>query len=88
MVKKESDSRVWTNTYVPKKLKDVEGQEGPLEQLKKFVDTFKRQRKKAVLVYGDSGCGKTSAVYALANEMNLEVFELNASDFRNKDGKK
>ena len=37
------------------------------------------------LVYGSTGSGKTSSVYALADELNLEVIEVNASDVRNKD---
>jgi replication factor C large subunit len=53
--------------------------------LKDYVDNYKKQKKRAVLVYGTSGCGKTSAVYALAEDLNLEIVEMNASDFRNKD---
>ena len=85
MVKKEHNSQVWTMKYLPKKLADVEGQDSQREQVRKFVQDYKRQKKKSMLIYGAPGCGKTSAVYALANELGLEVFELNASDFRNKD---
>ncbi|MEM4366310.1 MAG: AAA family ATPase, partial [Candidatus Woesearchaeota archaeon] len=37
---------------------------------------------KAVFIYGPTGCGKTTAVKCLARELGLELFELNASDFR------
>ncbi|KAL1494989.1 hypothetical protein ABEB36_010485 [Hypothenemus hampei] len=32
-----------------------------------------------MVLYGPCGCGKTSAVYAIANELNFNVIELNAS---------
>ncbi|VVC37805.1 Hypothetical protein CINCED_3A009021 [Cinara cedri] len=35
------------------------------------------------ILLGPSGCGKTSAVYAVANELNANVIELNASCNRN-----
>ena len=38
--------------------------------------------KAAVLLEGPPGIGKTSIVYALANDLNLEVVETNASDTR------
>ncbi|MGB9707957.1 MAG: replication factor C large subunit [Candidatus Pacearchaeota archaeon] len=52
--------------------------------LKAFILDFHKQSKKAALLFGRSGCGKTSSVYALASELGYEVIELNASDFRNK----
>ncbi|MFX0057635.1 MAG: replication factor C large subunit [Candidatus Heimdallarchaeota archaeon] len=41
--------------------------------------------KAAVLLEGPPGIGKTSIVYALANDLNMEVVETNASDTRTKD---
>ncbi|MFX0080648.1 MAG: replication factor C large subunit [Candidatus Hodarchaeota archaeon] len=38
--------------------------------------------KAAVLLEGPPGIGKTSIVYALANDLNMEVIETNASDTR------
>ncbi len=40
--------------------------------------------KAAVLLEGPPGIGKTSIVYALANDFNMEVIETNASDTRTK----
>src|SRR3989344_7715831 len=42
-------------------------------------------KKECVLLGGPPGSCKTSSVYAIANELNYEVLELNASDVRNKD---
>ncbi|XP_060852289.1 uncharacterized protein LOC132930431 [Rhopalosiphum padi] len=44
--------------------------------------SYKQQRNLAILI-GPSGCGKTSSVYAVANELNANVIELNASCNRN-----
>ena len=41
--------------------------------------------KAAVLLEGPPGIGKTSIVYALANDLNMEVIETNASDTRTRD---
>ena len=41
--------------------------------------------KSAVLLEGPPGVGKTSIVYALANDLDMDVIETNASDVRTKD---
>ncbi len=61
---------------------DIKGQETAIASVKAFFKNF--PRKKALLLHGPVGTGKTSLAYALANEENLEIFELNASDLRNK----
>jgi len=41
--------------------------------------------KAAILLEGKPGIGKTSIVYALANDLNMDVIETNASDTRTRD---
>ncbi|MBI2142906.1 replication factor C large subunit [Candidatus Woesearchaeota archaeon] len=84
----KSESIPWTRKYQPRSVKGVVGQPEAIEQLVKFVRDFdsRRSKKKAALLYGPVGCGKTSSVYAVAAEFSLEVLETNASDFRNADG--
>ena len=41
--------------------------------------------KAAILLEGPPGIGKTSIVYALANDLNMDVVETNASDTRTRD---
>lgn len=61
---------------------DFSGRADELKQIKDFVENYK---KGAMLVYGQTGCGKTSFVHALAKELGHEILEVNASDIRNKD---
>ncbi len=74
---------LWVEKYKPKTLKEVEGQDKAIYEIKLFVEKYKKG--KAALLYGKTGTGKTCSVYALAKELNLEILELNASDFRNKE---
>jgi len=75
----------FTIKYQPKKTKEIIGQDTSIRKLKEFVVNFKRQKKNAALIYGPSGVGKTISVHALANELDLEILEVNASDVRNAD---
>lgn len=65
-------------------MKDIEGQGEAIAKLKKFVIDFRRG-KKAALLAGPPGGGKTCLALCLAKDLGFEIFELNASDFRNKD---
>ncbi len=75
----------WTKTYQPEKIKDIIGQDLAIKSLKEFILNFKKQKKKSALLYGPSGTGKTCSVYALAKDLGVEIYEINASDIRNKD---
>ncbi len=74
---------LWTEKYKPKSLKEVYGHNKAIAELKEFVI---QKKKGALLIYGATGNGKTSAVHALAKELDYEILEVNASDFRNKEG--
>ncbi len=78
----------WIIKYRPKRIEEVVDQ----EQAKKMFIPWLRQwltgkppDKKAALFYGPAGVGKTSLVEAAAKEYNLELIEMNASDFRRKE---
>jgi replication factor C large subunit len=74
----------WTEKYRPVNFEDIKGQESSLKQIREFVENFKKGRKKAILLNGGPGVGKTTIAHVIANESNSEIFELNASDLRNK----
>jgi len=73
----------WVRKYAPKKLNQVDGLDASIAELGKFVTRFKKG--KSLMIYGSSGGGKTSSVYALAHELGYELIEINASDSRNAD---
>ncbi len=78
------DSEKWTEKYRPERLAEVVGNEKAVAELRAWAASIASPgMKKAVILHGPPGCGKTSAAYALASEMDWEVIELNASDQRN-----
>jgi replication factor C large subunit len=74
----------WTERYRPKNFEEIKGQNEAIFKINEFVKNFGK-KKRALLLYGPPGTGKTSLAYAIANELDLEIFELNASDFRNRE---
>ena len=73
----------WTEKYRPKNFEEIKGQEKVIEEVKEFVENFP-SNKKAILLGGPPGTGKTTIVHVFSKEFNWELFELNASDLRNK----
>ena len=67
--------------YRPKKIEDIVGNE---EAKATFIEWLKSKRKtkKAVLLYGSPGVGKTALVNAAAKEFGFTIIEMNASDTR------
>ncbi|USH00546.1 replication factor C large subunit [Thermococcus argininiproducens] len=74
----------WTEKYRPKRLVDIVNQDKALEKVKPWIEQWVHgaPKKKALILAGPPGSGKTTTVYALANEYKFEVIELNASDDR------
>ncbi len=72
---------MWVEKYRPKKIAGIVGNE---EAKLAFVDWLKGKhwKEKAALLYGPPGVGKSALVYAAANELNLKIIEMNASDTR------
>lgn len=71
----------WAEKYRPVTLDDVVGNPAAVSELRNWGRTW-GEDKKAVILYGRAGVGKTSAAHALACEMDWDVIELNASDQR------
>jgi len=74
----------WIEKYRPKTFLEIKGQEEAITKLKNFLTTFKIAKNKAIILYGPAGTGKTTLAQVSAKESDSEIFELNASDLRNK----
>jgi replication factor C large subunit len=72
---------LWVEKYRPKKISDVVGNELAKNEFINWLQS-KRRRKKAVLLYGPAGVGKTALVSAASNQFNFTIIEMNASDTR------
>ena len=72
----------WTQKYSPSKLSEIAGQPSAVLAVRRFAELFASSKKKALLLFGPSGVGKTCLVKALAEELNCELVEMNASQFR------
>jgi len=72
----------WCEKHRVRCFADVRGQDFAIDKIKNFLKSF--PQKKALVLQGAAGTGKTSLAYALAYELDAEILELNASDLRNK----
>lgn len=75
-------SESYAEKYRPKKFEDLIGQDSAVAEIKKFLEEF--PKKKALILHGSAGTGKTSLVLATAAELDKEIMELNSSDLRNR----
>ena len=76
----------WTEKYRPKNLDNIIGNDKAINTLRIWANDWKedkKHRKKAVILSGKPGTGKTSSALALANDFDWIAIELNASDVRN-----
>ena len=74
-----------TIKYAPKSIDDMIGNDEQRERVKRWLlNWFAGERRRAFLVYGPPGVGKTSMAYALKQQYDLELIEMNASELRNK----
>lgn len=71
-----------TEKYRAKTFSEIKGQDLVIQEVINFYKKFPIE--KALILNGPVGTGKTCLALALANEFNLELFELNASDLRNR----
>ncbi|TFG20773.1 MAG: replication factor C large subunit [Promethearchaeota archaeon] len=81
----------WIEKYRPTSEKEIKGFTTNIKKIKEFLANFESKQKsgkqlkspeKAILLEGPPGIGKTTVVYALANDLGYSVIEMNASDVR------
>src|SRR3989344_5758057 len=78
------NEKSWVEKYRPEKYSEIRGQEVTIQKVKSFIEDFKARDKKSLILYGPPGTGKTTIAHVSAKETGSEIFELNASDLRNK----
>jgi replication factor C large subunit len=77
----------WTERYKPTKPAEFVGNDAAIQTIRSWLDKWSKttsRGRKALLLFGPPGVGKTAAVYVVAAELGFEVTEINASDKRSK----
>lgn len=74
---------MWSETYRPKSIGDMVGNEKIRAELVTWLARWKQGTKPAMLV-GPPGIGKTTMAYLLAEQFGYDVIGINASDARSK----
>jgi len=74
----------WAVKHKPKTLIQIVGNEEAIEKLVNWVKSWDKgmPKRRAAFLYGPPGIGKTVSVETLANDLNMELVERNASDYR------
>jgi len=75
----------WTEKYRPNSLDEIVGNEKAIIELRNWASSWanKIPKKRAIILSGKPGTGKTSSALALANDFGWTPIELNTSDARN-----
>lgn len=74
----------WVERYRPSSFSEIQGHNSSLKEIKKWSKNWS-SGDRPILLVGDPGIGKTATAQALANDMDWEIVEINASSKRKKE---
>jgi len=74
----------WTQKHKPQTMSEIVGNTEAIQKFTEWVKSWGKgaPKKRAAFLYGPPGVGKTVCVEALANDLQMELVEKNASDYR------
>ena len=74
----------WTLKYKPKTLAEVVGNDKAKNQILQWVHSWDKKppKKRALFLYGPPGTGKTVSIETLASDLDIELVQSNASNYR------
>jgi len=74
----------WTQKHKPRTVSEIVGNTKGIQEFTEWVRSWDKRvpKKRAAFMYGPPGIGKTVCVEALANDLQMELVEKNASDYR------
>ena len=75
---------MWTQKHKPKNLKELVVHKDTVSRFTKFVENHDKEKKKALLLWGEIGIGKTLLPTIYSKEKGYDLTELNASTQRSK----
>ncbi|MEM2136957.1 MAG: replication factor C large subunit [Candidatus Methanomethylicia archaeon] len=80
-----AEKLLWTNKYKPKAFNEIIGNKDAILNFKSWLNDFfeGKTSRKAALLWGPPGVGKTLTVEVASIEYNAELIQMNASDSRN-----
>ena len=76
----------WPEKHRPKSTDQIVGNSEQISMMKTWILSWMKSipDKRAILLIGPPGTGKTATIGALANDLDMEIVEFNSSDKRNK----
>jgi replication factor C large subunit len=80
------DASLFTDKYVPNNFEEFIGNVEIVDRVIAWADSWKNGvNQKPILLFGNPGTGKTALALLIAKQMNWQLFEMNASDLRDKE---
>lgn len=82
-----TETQSWVDKHRPERLSDVQGNNADIDTIKNWADEWS-PGDEPVLLVGPPGTGKTSTAECVADRLDLQMVEINASDARDSESVK